>query len=361
MYIKSINSVNNINKNQKKDLFKMKLKTASVFFGAGLFFSAICSVFAQGEALRGKVVIDGSSTVYPITEAAAAAFRESFPNVDVTVAISGTGGGFKRFVKGETDISDASRPITPEEFKQAKSNGVQFIEIPVALDGLSMVVNKANDWVDQLTVDDLKAIYLDGGKATKWSDLRASWPNEQIKVYSPGTDSGTFDYFKEVIVGKNGNLRSNISTSEDDNVLVVGVAGDKYSIGYFGAAYYFENKDKLKAVPIVNPQTGKAILPEPENVISGSYAPLSRPLFIYVNLASLRKPPVRKFVEFYTENSAKFAKQVAYVAVPDDIIKRASEFLKNRSVGTTYIDKEMKKAEGSLIERYKPENLVDTK
>ncbi len=321
----------------------------------------VFNAYAQSSALQGKVVVDGSSTVYPVTEAAAAAFRDSYPNVNVTVAISGTGGGFKRFVQGETDISDASRPIKPKEFAKAKENGVQFIEIPVALDGLSIVVNKGNDWVDKLTVDDLKAIYLEGGKATKWSDLNPAWPNEKIKVYSPGTDSGTFDYFKEVVAGKKGSFRSTLSTSEDDNVLVTGVAGDKYSIGYFGAAYYFENKNKLTAVPVVNPKTGKAVLPEPENVISGNYAPLSRPLFIYVNKKSLRKPSVRKFVEFYAGDSAKFAVQVDYVALPAEIIESALKFLKKGITGTAFVDKDMKKVEGALRERYKAENLVDTK
>jgi phosphate transport system substrate-binding protein len=203
------------------------------------------SAQAQTSALRGKVVVDGSSTVYPVTEAAAAAFRQDYPGVDVTVAISGTGGGFKRFVKGETNISDASRPITPKEFQAAKEYGVQFIELPVALDGLSVVVNPQNDWVDKLTVEHLQAIYLEDGSARKWRDLNPDWPDQTIKVYSPGTDLGTFDYFKEVVVPKDKGFRPDMSTSEDDNVLVTGVAGDRYAVGYFGASYYFENKSKL--------------------------------------------------------------------------------------------------------------------
>lgn len=331
--------------------------------GMALIFGLIASqaVFAASSELQGKVVVDGSSTVYPVTEAAAASFREDFPNVDVTVAISGTGGGFKRFVTGETDISDASRPIKPKEFKQAVANGIQFIEIPVALDGLSVVVHPGNDWADQLSIDELMAIYLEDGSARKWSDLNSSWPDQPIKVYSPGTDSGTFDYFKEVVVPEGKSFRSDMSTSEDDNVLVTGVAGDKYSIGYFGAAYYFENKNKLRAVPIVNPKTGKAVLPEPENVISGEYAPLSRPLFIYVNIMSLRKPSVRKFVEFYAQNSARFATQVDYVDLPQDIIIRAQEFIREKNTGSAYVTPEMEKREGSLRNVYQKENLVDTK
>lgn len=316
---------------------------------------------AQREALRGKVVVDGSSTVYPITEAAAAAFRDEYPNVSVTVAVSGTGGGFKRFVKGETDISDASRPIRAEEFRRAKQNGIQFIELPVALDGLSVVLNPANNWVDELTVDDLRAIYLENGRARRWSDLNPAWPDETIKVYSPGTDSGTFDYFKEVVVGEGESFRSDMSVSEDDNVLVTGVAGDKYSIGYFGASYFFENQGKLRAAPIVNPKTGAACLPEPEHVIDGSYAPLGRPIFIYVNVESLRRPEVRRFVRFYMEHAGTLATAVDYVPLPEDVATRAMEFLKRRKAGTTYLTQDLTKREGGVREVYTQENLHDTR
>jgi phosphate transport system substrate-binding protein len=326
------------------------------------------SASAQAESLRGSIVIDGSSTVYPVTEAAAAAFRKEYPNVNITVAISGTGGGFKRFAVGETDISDASRPIKGKEFKKAMENKVEFIELPVALDGLSVVLNPNNDWVEQLTVSDLKEIYLETGGARKWSDLNAAWPNETIKVYSPGTDSGTFDYFKEIVAGKTGSFRPDMSVSEDDNVLVTGVGGDKYAIGYFGASYYFENKDKLRAAPIVNPSTGKAVLPTPENVVSGAYAPLSRPLFIYVNAKSLRRPAMRKFVDFYLERAGEFAKQVQYVPTSDRIAKLAKDFLKKRKTGSVFVVTETvegevvyKKREQPLDEAYAEENLLDTK
>lgn len=316
------------------------------------------STRSQSSDLKGKVTIDGSSTVYPITEAAASAFRKEYPGVDVTVAISGTGGGFKRFVKGEIDISDASRPIKDKEFQAAAENKVQFIELPVALDGLSVVVNPANDWVEQFTVADLQKIYLSDGSIRKWSDLDANWPAIDIKIYSPGTDSGTFDYFKEVVVPEGKSFRSDMSTSEDDNVLVTGVAGDRGAIGYFGASYYFENKDKLRAVPIVNPDSGQAVLPTPENVIDGAYAPLSRPLFIYLNADSLRRPEVRKFVEFYLEHAAEFAEQVKYVAAPEDIRKLAKEFLGKKLTGTTYLDDKLNGRKGGLRAVYRIENLL---
>ena len=240
--------------------------------------------------LEGTVEIDGSSTVAPITVEAADAFGETCPNVKIPVGVSGTGGGFKRFTKGGTDISDASRPIKFSEFEKCRENGVSFIELPVAYDGLTIVVNKENNWVDQLTVDQLKKIFRDDMKVQKWSDVQAGWPNTEIKIFAPGTDSGTFDYFKEVVVGKDkASIRDDMSVSEDDNNLVLGVANTKEAIGFFGAAYYFENTDKLKAVKIVNPK-GKAVLPSADTIESGEYAPFSRPLFIYVNSKSARRP-----------------------------------------------------------------------
>ena len=216
--------------------------------------------------LEGTINIDGSSTVAPITIEADAGFRKIAPKVKVPVGISGTGGGFKRFTKGETDISDASRPIKYKEFEGCKANGVSFIEIPVAYDGLTIAVGKSNDFVDQLTVDQLKKIFLADSKdksftnAKTWKDLNDAWPATDIKIFSPGTDSGTFDYFKEVVVGKSdASMRDDMSVSEDDNVLVQGIAKTKGAIGFFGASYYFANQDKLKGVKIVNPESGKAI------------------------------------------------------------------------------------------------------
>lgn len=312
--------------------------------------------------LQGKVEIDGSSTVYPITEAAADQFLKKFPEVKVPVGISGTGGGFKRFVKGETDISDASRPIKAKEFKAAKEGGIRFIEIPVAMDGLCVVVNKDNNWVDQLTIEQLQHIFLDhtGKPAPKWSDINPEWPDEVIEVNSPGTDSGTFDYFKEVILPEEGSFRADMMTSEDDNQLVTAVDRNKFGIGYFGASYYYENKSKLRAVAIVNPDLGKAVYPEPEHVIDGTYAPLSRPLFIYVNAKSYEdKPAVREFVNFYLEQSAELAKEVQYVALPDEIAKRAKMFVDEMITGTTYLTPDMEKRSGGVGKVYTKENVVD--
>ncbi|MCA8940622.1 MAG: PstS family phosphate ABC transporter substrate-binding protein, partial [Planctomycetes bacterium] len=283
----------------------------------------------DANALNGEVVIDGSSTVYPIAEAASDDFYKKFPNVKVTVGVSGTGGGFQRFTKGETDISNASRPIKGNEFEIAKKNGIEFIEVPCSLDGLSIVVNKENTWVEKLTVEDLQKIFLEDG-VKNWNELNPAWPDEPIKMYSPGKQSGTYDYFMEVVAGKTKKaFRGDklMSTSEKDHVLVQGVFGDKFAIGYFGAAYYFENLDKLRAVPIVNPSTGEAVLPEEKNVIDGSYAPFGRPIFFYVNVESLKKPQVREFVNYWIDNGSKFSKQVKYVPLPEEITKRAKDMV----------------------------------
>lgn len=322
--------------------------------------AVLCGAIGWASAasqLEGKITIDGSSTVYPVSEAAAAAFKPEFPKVAITVGVSGTGGGFKRFCIGETDVSDASRPITGKEFDVAKGHKVTFIELPVALDGLSIVVSPKNDWATQLTVEDLQKIYLSTAKGAKWSDVNPAWPSQPIKVYSPGTDSGTFDYFKEVVVPKGASFRDDMSTSEDDNVLVTGVSGDQYSIGYFGAAYYYENKDKVKAVPIVNPATKEAVYPAPENVTSGKYSPFGRPLFIYVNAAALDRPEIEEFVNFYLANDNKFAEQVKYVALPEEIRARAKAMIAERKTGSAYVMPDGSKREGLLAEIYRAENL----
>ncbi|MBI2480966.1 MAG: PstS family phosphate ABC transporter substrate-binding protein [Planctomycetia bacterium] len=308
--------------------------------------------------LAGRVKIDGSSTVFPMSEAASVAFREEFPGVNVTVGEHGTGGGFKVFSTGETDISDASRPIKQEEFSQCKENGVQFIELPIAYDGLTIVVNPQNTWVNQLSVEQLKKIFGERGAAKNWSDVDPEWPDEAIKIYAPGTDSGTFDYFKEVVANDDTSLRSDMSVSEDDNVLVTGVKGEKNAIGFFGAAYYFQNADSLRAVPIVNPSSGKAVLPSPDTIESGVYAPFSRPLFIYVSVASLKRAEMKKFASFYLENAATFAARVNYVALPSSLYDLAATHLKERLVGTHFIDAAGEKRAGSLSELYTVENLV---
>lgn len=347
-------------------MFKNRLTfalAAATFVAAGLLNSRPTPAqnsspppMRGSEALRGQITVDGSSTVYPITEAVASEFRKLFPNVKTTVGISGTGGGFKRFVVGETDISGASRPIKGSEVEQAMKNNVAFIELPVANDALSIVVNPQNDWVTQLTVEQIRRIYTEKDTAKTWADLDPSWPKEAIKVYSPGTDSGTFDYFKEVM-GEDAALRADMSTSEDDNVLVTGVAGDRYAIGYFGASYYQNNKEKLKAVPIVNPTDNKAYEATDENVVGGTYVPFSRPLFIYVNAKSLSRPEMKAFVDFYLQQAPEMAKRVDYTPLSEEIYERARMFHKQRMTGSTYVTADGKKRDGRLPEIYKEENL----
>ena len=313
------------------------------------------AVVANTE-LQGKVEIDGSSTVYPISEAAAAAFKNEYPNVAVTVGVSGTGGGFERFTKGETDISDASRPIKSKERDAAVAAGIDFVELPVAYDGLTIVVHKDNDWVDQLTVEELKQIFTEEIAAKKWSDVREGFPDTEIEIFAPGTDSGTFDYFKEVVAGKKNSMRSDMSTSEDDNVLVTGVAGSPQAIGFFGAAYYQENKDRLKAVPIVNAD-GDAITPTPETIENGTYNPFSRPLFIYVNSKSLSRPEVKRFVTSYLQNASATAEQTGYTPLPESVIDQAMKNVRSRKSGTHYLTAEGEKRGGAVTEVYVPENL----
>lgn len=308
--------------------------------------------------LEGKVEIDGSSTVAPISIKAADMFGQICPKVNVPVGVSGTGGGFKRFTIGETDISDASRPIKAKEFQKCIENGVEFVELPVAYDGLTIAVNKNNDWVDQLTVDQLKMIFRDDIKAKKWSDVKKGWPEEEIKIFAPGTDSGTFDYFKEVMVGKEvASIRDDMSVSEDDNILVNGIANTKTAIGFFGAAYYFENLDKLKAVKIVN-KKGDAVGPSPEAIESGSYNPFSRPLFIYVNAKSLKRPEVKAFVKHYLKNAADIADEVGYVGLPEEISNVASKCFRAKKTGTHFLDSSMEKRTGSVPEIYQQKNLT---
>jgi phosphate transport system substrate-binding protein len=308
--------------------------------------AAVCH--AQ-EKLTGKVTVDGSSTVYPITEAVAEEFSHEHRAVRVTVGISGTGGGFKRFAAGETDVSNASRPIKFAEMEAAQKNSVEFIELPVAYDGLSVVVNHDNTWAKQLTIEQLRKIFLDGG-ATNWNQIDPSYPDLPLKVYSPGTDSGTFDYFKEVVIEK-GSFRSDASVSEDDNVLVRGVAGDKGAIGFFGCAYYFENRDKVSAVAIVN-HDGQAIMPTHDSIEDGSYNPLSRPLFIYVNRKSADRPEVGQFIEFYFDNAAELAEEVGYVKLPKLVTDRARANFAGRKVGTAYWTADGKPIHGPVTKVY---------
>jgi phosphate transport system substrate-binding protein len=266
--------------------------------------------------LSGTINIDGSSTVYPVTEAIAEEFRAVAPDVRVTIGVSGTGGGFKKFGRGETMISDASRPIKDSEAAACRENGISYLELEVAYDGLAVIVNPKNDWVTDLTVAELKKIWEPSAQnvITNWNQIRVGFPDKELKLLGPGTASGTFDYFTEAIVGESGASRGDYMPSEDDHVLVQGVAGDENALGFFGLAYYHENQDKLKLVGV---DAGKgAVLPTIATVKDGSYSPLSRPLFIYVSSEAAKRPEVVKFVEFYLENAAELVGDVGYIALP---------------------------------------------
>ncbi|HMZ89795.1 MAG TPA: PstS family phosphate ABC transporter substrate-binding protein [Chitinophagales bacterium] len=271
------------------------------------------------EALTGSVMIDGSSTVYPISEAVAEEFRAEQPDVNVALGESGTGGGMKKFGRGEIDICDASRPIKDSEKAACDSAGIKYLELEIAYDGIAVMVNPKNTWVDKMTVAELKMIWESAaqGKIKTWNQVRPEWPNSEIHLYSPGTASGTYEYFTEVICGKKGDSRGDINANEDDNTLVNGIAGDEGALGYFGMAYYENNTDKLKIVPIDNGSGG--VIPTTETVLSKTYAPLSRPLYIYVNEASMAKPQVLAFVKYYMDNVEALSKEVGYVPLQSDI------------------------------------------
>ncbi len=290
---------------------------------------------SANASLSGNITIDGSSTVYPISEAVSEEFQTQNQGVKVSVAQSGTGGGFKKFTKGETDISNASRPISAEELEAAKANKVDFIELPIAFDGLSVVVNTKNTWVDHLTVAELKKIWEPNSTVKKWSDVRAGWPDTVIKLYGAGTDSGTFDYFTKAIVGKEKSSRSDYQSSEDDNTLVTGVEGDEGALGYFGFAYYLENKDKLKIVPIDG--GNGPVAPTHETIADGTYSPLSRPEFIYVATRVADRPEVKALVEFHLgEAGQKLVEEVGYIALPKKAYELALKRFHEKKTGSVF-------------------------
>lgn len=285
------------------------------------------------------VTVDGSSTVYPITEAVAEDFQKLKKNkVQVTVGISGTGGGFKKFCRGETDISDASRPILKKEMDACKEAGIKYIELPVAFDALTVVINSKNTWAEKMTVAELKKIWEPAaqGTITRWNQVNPAWPDQPIKLFGAGADSGTFDYFTEAIVGKAKSSRGDFTASEDDNVLVQGVSRDVNALGFFGFAYYHENAKKLKAVAIIEKDGKPAVLPSVDSVMKGTYQPLARPIFIYVNAAAIDKPEVQEFVEFYLKEGAKLAKEVGYVPLGKADYDLALKNFKNRKTGTGF-------------------------
>ncbi|MGC8228486.1 PstS family phosphate ABC transporter substrate-binding protein [Pseudobacillus badius] len=313
---------------------KIKVLTGLAMMSTALVLGACGSTNGEGKAeqsaeenkqMQGNIQIDGSSTVFPIMEAVSEEYMMEKPDVKVTVGYSGTGGGFEKFIAGETQMSNASRPIKDEEKASLEEKGIDFTEFKLAYDGLSVVVNKDNDWVDSLTVDELKKIWVDNGKAKKWSDIRKGWPDKEIKLYSPGTDSGTYDYFDEVILD-GAQIDKAAVLSEDDNVLVQGVTGEKNGIGYFGYAYYLENKDKLKVVPV---DGGKgAVEPTNETIKSGEYAPLSRPLFTYAaNKAVAEDEAVYDYLKFTLENAGTLSEEVGYVKLPEEEYEKALKTL----------------------------------
>jgi len=298
----------------------------------------VAAALAATPAFAQIVKVDGSSTVFPVTEAVAEDFQKAKKQkIKVTVGISGTGGGFKKFCRNEIDVSNASRPILKAEMAECQKAGIEYYELPVAFDALTVVINPKNTFIKQLTIAEMKKMWEPSaqGKVTRWNQVNPAWPDQPMKLFGPGADSGTFDYFTEAIVGKSKSSRGDFTASEDDNVLVQGVSRDVNGLGYFGYAYYIENKDKLKAVPIVNDK-GQAVEPSMEAVLKGTYTPLARPIFIYVNAKSFGKPEVKEFVEFYMKHGAQLAKEVKYVPLPDSAYKTALEHVQKGKKGTVF-------------------------
>lgn len=302
-----------------------------VFF-SGILLASCGSGGGSEDQLSGEIKIDGSSTVFPISEAVAEEFRTEAPDVRVTVGVSGTGGGFQKFLRGDTDINNASREIQPSEVKTAEENGIEYVQLSVAYDGLAVVVHPENDWVDYFTVEELKKIWEPEaqGEITRWSDVREEWPDEELHLFGPGVASGTFDYFTETIVGESGASRGDFTASEDDNVLVQGVSTDKYALGFFGLAYYEENKESLKLAGVQN-GAGNVVRPTMQTVSDGTYEPLSRPLFIYVRKEAAQQENVQQFVHFYLDNAPMLAEQIGYIPMPDSVYqvqrKKFEEFV----------------------------------
>jgi phosphate transport system substrate-binding protein len=295
---------------------------------------ASAGALAQTRTIK----IDGSSTVFPISEAVAEEFQKAKKGaVKVTVGISGTGGGFKKFCRGETDISNASRPISKSEMADCQKAGVTYLEMPVAYDALSVVVNPKNTWLKDISIADLKKIWEPAaqGKIKRWNQVNPAWPDRPMKLFGAGADSGTFDYFTEAVTGKSKSSRGDFTASEDDNVLVQGVSRDVDALGFFGFAYYSENQDKLKALPI-SWKGGKSIPPSMDSVINGSYQPLSRPIFIYVKADSAKRPEIREFIDFFNKNASKLVREVKYVPLPAAAYAHNQDTLGKMQVGTKF-------------------------
>jgi phosphate transport system substrate-binding protein len=290
--------------------------------------------FSESTSL---IKVDGSSTVYPLTEAVAEEFQKAHRGkIRVTVGIAGSGGGFKKFCRGEIDIADASRPILKEEMALCQKNGIAYYELPVAFDALTVAVSPKNTWVTSMTVEELKKIWEPAaqGKVTKWNQVRSDWPDAQLALFGAGSDSGTFDYFTDAIVGKPKSSRGDYTASEDDNVLVQGIENNKHALGYIPFAYYAAQMKKLKAVAVA--AKGGPVLPSAENVVNGSYQPLSRPLFIYVNANAAKRSEVRDFVEYYLTEGPKLIAEVHYIPLPDPAYGMARERFARGVVGTGF-------------------------
>jgi phosphate transport system substrate-binding protein len=306
----------------------------------GVSVAAAAALGLAAASQAQTVKIDGSSTVYPITEAVAEEFQKAKRGaIKVTVGISGTGGGFKKFCRGETDISNASRPITRKEMEDCKTAGIAYLEMPIAYDALTVVINPKNTWAKTMTVAELKKMWEPAaqGKVTNWNQINPAFPNAPLKLFGAGADSGTFEYFTEAIVGKSKASRGDFTASEDDNVLVTGVSRDVNGIGYFGYAYYEANRGKLAAVSIVPGGGGKpAVAPSEQSVENGTYQPLSRPIFIYVNAKSASKPEVKEFVEYFNKNATQLVKEVKYVPLPGKAYTYNQQTLGKMRLGTKF-------------------------
>jgi phosphate transport system substrate-binding protein len=307
------------------------------------FLFAISALAAGCGKKSGSDTIraDGSSTVFPITEAVAEEYQKENKDTRVTVGISGTGGGFKKFCGGETDIADASRPIKPTEVELCKKNAVEYIELPIAYDGITILAHRKNDWAKHMTRAELKKIWEPEaqGKITKWNQIRTDWPDKPLHLYGAGVDSGTYDYFTEAVVGKEHSSRGDYTSSEDDNVIVQGVANDEFSLGFLGFAYYEQNKAKLRAVAVDDekPENGAGpITPSAETVKDGTYQPLSRPIFIYIAKKSLDRPAVESFVKFYLTRGGGLAREVGYIALPDRAYQLATDRVAKRVTGSVF-------------------------
>lgn len=308
---------------------------------ASLLAAPFSAVAAVPENLSGNLKVDGSSTVYPITEAVAEEFGIKNRNVRVTVGISGTGGGFKKFCSGETDMSNASRPIKSSEVELCNKNKISYVELPVAYDALTVVVNPKNTWANSITVAELKKIWEPAaqGKIMRWNQVRADWPDAPLRLFGPGVDSGTYDYFTEAIVGEAHSSRGDFTSSEDDNVLVQGVAGDVNSLGFFGMAYFEENSSRLKALPVDDQNDANGKGPQMatlENVMKGMYQPLARPLFIYVSASAASRPEVNGFISFFLDQAPTLTQEVGYIPLPNNAYSLAATRFQKRTPGSMF-------------------------